>query len=347
MFFILLAILAALLFGAATPISKVLLSSLSPFQLAGLLYLGAALGLLPILLIKRNLRPIWRMDRANRMRLVGAIFFGGICGPLALLFGLKLAAAASVSMWLNLELVATAVLGHFLFRDQLGRYGWLATVGVLGASALLSWDGGVSGIGAGLLVGLACICWGFDNHFTALIDGITPTESTFWKGLVAGSVNLAIGIGTSAYPAAGIITIEALLLGVFSYGASIVLYITAAQHIGATRGQIYFSSAPFWGVGLSVFLLGEPLSGVQLTAAALLIVALFLLTSEGHRHRHTHVSTTHQHWHRHNDNHHDHVHVKYPSWLGHSHAHSHKAATHTHSHWPDLHHRHLHGQQET
>jgi len=42
-----LALASAFLFGAATPLSKALLDSLTPFQLAGLLYLGAALGLVP------------------------------------------------------------------------------------------------------------------------------------------------------------------------------------------------------------------------------------------------------------------------------------------------------------
>ncbi len=342
MFFIVLAILSALLFGAATPISKVLLASLTPFQLAGLLYLGAAAVLLPVLIAKRGLRPIGRLDRANRIRLLGAILLGGICGPLALLFGLQMAAAASVAMWLNLELVATALLGHFLFRDYLGRYGWLASGGALAASALLSWDGGGAGVGAGLLVGLACICWGFDNHFTALIDGITPSESTFCKGLVAGSVNLAIGMSIAPYEAGAVITGQALLVGGLSYGASIVLYISAAQHIGATRGQIFFSSAPFWGVGLSVFFLGEPFSMLQICAAILLIVAMVLLMSEGHKHSHEHAPNAHEHWHRHGDGHHDHEHEKKPGWLGHSHLHSHEQLRHAHSHWPDLHHRHLH-----
>jgi hypothetical protein len=37
-------LLAALLFGAATPASKALLGTLGPFTLAGLLYLGAAIA---------------------------------------------------------------------------------------------------------------------------------------------------------------------------------------------------------------------------------------------------------------------------------------------------------------
>jgi hypothetical protein len=43
-----LALVSACLFGASTPASKLLLGSFEPFQLAGLLYLGAALGMAPL-----------------------------------------------------------------------------------------------------------------------------------------------------------------------------------------------------------------------------------------------------------------------------------------------------------
>lgn len=44
---VMLALLSAALFGSATPLTKTLLNQLRPFQLAGLLYLGAAIGVLP------------------------------------------------------------------------------------------------------------------------------------------------------------------------------------------------------------------------------------------------------------------------------------------------------------
>ena len=39
---------AALLFGASTPIAKLLLHAVSPWILAGLLYLGSGIGLTPL-----------------------------------------------------------------------------------------------------------------------------------------------------------------------------------------------------------------------------------------------------------------------------------------------------------
>src|SRR5688572_12923019 len=121
---ILLAFISAALFGAATPASKGLLAGLSPFQLAGLLYLGAALGVAPVAGLRRVWLAPWRMDQANRWRLWGAVLAGGVVGPVLLLAGLRIASAASVSLWLNLELVATAALGHWFFRDHLTRHGW-------------------------------------------------------------------------------------------------------------------------------------------------------------------------------------------------------------------------------
>jgi len=338
---IFIALLSALLFGAATPFSKNLLTQLTSFQLAGLLYIGAAIGV--ILIVVRDGKFIlpWRLDKKNAFRLSGAVVFGGMLGPLALLAGLRLANASSVSMWLNLEMVATAVLGHFVFKDYLTRTGWIAAGGILLSALILTSSEGTAGILAGFLVALACICWGIDNHLTALIDGITPAQSTFWKGLVAGTTNLIIGISIAPLTGSVGAVIGGLVLGVFAYGFSIVLYITSAQHLGATRSQLIFSSAPFWGILLSILILGEKFTWPLAVAIGLFVASLMLLTREQHQHMHTHEEIVHEHPHRHDDGHHDHHGDESPDgW--HSHPHQHHFLEHAHPHWPDLHHRHSH-----
>lgn len=336
------AMAAALLFGAATPISKPLLGTLSSYQLAGLLYLGACLGVLFLVIREGKWLAIWRLDPVNSMRLFGAVLFGGMLGPVALLAGLQLASAASVSMWLNLEMVATAVLGHFFFKDHMTRKSWLAAAGILSAAILLAAGEGTAGLKAGALVALACLCWGIDNHLTALIDGITPAQSTFWKGLVAGSTNLIIGMSLS--PMIGSIgsMIGGLLVGVFAYGFSIVLYITSAQQLGATRSQLIFSSAPFWGVLLSVLILGESFTLQHGIAGLLFAGSIYLLFQEQHAHHHAHEMQWHDHFHTH-DEHHAH-HEEKEAAVRHCHPHQHDCLTHAHPHAPDLHHRHCHNE---
>lgn len=340
---IFIALLSALLFGAATPISKNLLSQLSSFQLAGLLYIGAAIGVVFIVVRDGKFILPWRMDRKNAFRLLGAVIFGGMLGPLALLAGLRLANASSVSMWLNLEMVATAILGHFIFKDYLTRTGWIAAGGILLSAIILTSGEGSAGILAGILVTLACICWGIDNHLTALIDGITPAQSTFWKGLVAGTTNLIIGISIAPLVGSMGAVIGGLILGVFAYGFSIVLYITAAQHLGATRSQLIFSSAPFWGILLSILILGEKFTWQLAVAIILFIASLVLLMREQHQHHHIHEKILHDHPHRHDDGHHDH-HVEDDTDGWHSHPHQHDFLKHAHPHLPDLHHRHSHSE---
>ncbi len=333
------ALAAALLFGIATPFSKTLLADLQANQLAGLLYLGAAALLAPLVLRRRlKGRPVFPRSARDRRSLLGAVFFGGVVGPVLLLVGLKYSLAASVSMWLNLETTATAVLAYFLFREHLGRWTWIGNLGVAAAGVLLSFDQGWSGwIGLACVAG-AAVAWGLDNNFTAVIDGITPEDSTFWKGLIAGTTNLAIGVALAGLHVRAE-WLWALALGGLSYGASIALYIRAAQGLGATRSQMVFASAPFFGVLLSILWLGEGFSVLQALAAAVLAGSIVLMFLDRHAHVHRHEAVAHEHGHRHDDGHHEHAHQAQPT-NSHSHPHTHDPAVHSHPHWPDLHHRH-------
>ncbi len=338
-----LAVAAAALFGASTPASKLLLDRLHPVQLAGFLYLGAALAMVPIVAGERRRHTVPPLDTANRRRLAGAVVLGGIVGPVLLLVGLELASSTSVSLLLNFETAATAVLGAMVFREHFTPSTLLGVVGIVVAGLMLSWgEGGAPGIGAGLLVLCACICWAFDNHLTALIDGLTPSRSTLWKGFVASVVNLIVGFAVAPLGASYAYIAAAIVLGALSYGASIVLYITAAQHVGATRAQGVFASAPFIGAALSLLFLGEPLSNVQIAAGAILLVSIVAVLRGAHEHQHEHESTEHIHSHRHDDGHHGHEHPGLPTATVHTHRHRHDHVDHAHPHWPDLHHRHRH-----
>jgi len=336
-------ILSGFLFGIATPFSKLLLEGLNSFQLAGLLYLGAALAMLPYIFRKNsNLKLLFQTG--NRSKTIGIIFFGGFAGPLLLLAGLKTANAASVSIWLNMELVATAILGALVFRDALDRNTWIGVFLTILAGIVVSFGEGSSGIISGLLITAACICWGVDNHLTALTDGASSQTVTFVKGIVAGSVNLLIGCLIAGQTMVLGNVIPAIIVGIFAYGFSIVLYVTSAQNIGATRSQILFSTAPIWGVILSYLFVHESFQWVHLISIILLAGAVIVTNLFSHKHRHTHVVMEHIHYHQHNDGHHNHFHEDeiVPERKWHSHLHTHNPVTHVHPHDPDLHHRHEH-----
>ena len=138
--FVIAGLTSAFFFGAATPASKALLDGIEAQSLAGLLYLGAALGVLPLIMREGTFRWPWKAGQTTLLLLTGAIVLGGILGPLLLLLGLRAASSGSVSLWLNLEIVSTVILGHFVFREQLALRGWIAALGTLIAAVLLAGD---------------------------------------------------------------------------------------------------------------------------------------------------------------------------------------------------------------
>lgn len=342
MFAIVLAVLSAMLFAGAAPAGKALLASLPPFQLAGLFYLGAAIGVAPMIIKGAAAKETWSLSVATVKRLATALLFGGVLAPVFLLMGLKAASASSVSMWLTLEAVFTAVIARLVFREHLGKIGWLAVSMSTAAAVLLCFQEGTTGLLAGCLCALACLCWGVDNNSTAIIDGISPARITFLKGLAAGCTNFVLGLIFEPHILTASSVSQALVVGALAYGLSLTLYITSAQQLGATRSQMIFATAPFFGVVFSALFLREALTAVQIVAGGIMGIAIYLLMSDQHAHHHEHEEMKHIHMHSHDDGHHNHAHPGQPASLRHSHWHNHETLSHSHPHWPDLHHRHSH-----
>lgn len=340
---VLIGLFAGLLFGVATPLSKIILSQLNSFVLAGLLYIGAALAFLPFIIKNRESEFEALKQTGKKWYLAGVILFGGILGPLLLMIGLKTANAMSVSIWLNMELVATALLGVFIFKDHLDRYAIIGIMLTLCSGILISAQESTSGIVSAVFILLACVSWAFDNHFSAIIDGVTPKTITFVKGIFGGLTNLTIGMFLSDWKIQLNYIPAALLIGVLSYGLSISLYVTSAQNLGATRSQILFSTAPFWGILAAWILLGESLTLVILISFFILVLGIIFTNLASHGHNHYHKGMIHIHLHSHDDEHHNHLHPDaVESGTKHSHIHEHKEIKHVHKHYPDLHHRHKH-----
>src|SRR5215469_8224135 len=215
------ALLSAVLFGASTPLAKLLLGSVDPWMLAGLLYLGAGCGLALVNLARRVLRlptveaPLRRSDMPW---LAGIILAGGVLGPLLLMFGLARTNAASGSLLLNLEGLATMGIAWVVFRENVDRRLLLGAFSILAGAVLLSWQGEASFQWGGLLIAGACLCWGVDNNLTRKLSSSDPVQIAMLKGLVDGAVNLALALWQGAVlPSPG--TISAVgIVGFLGYG---------------------------------------------------------------------------------------------------------------------------------
>lgn len=342
---IFLALASAVLFGASTPFAKFLLGVVDPWLMAGLLYLGAGIGLSVVHLSRGALRlpaieaPLRRSDLPW---LTAVILAGGVLGPLLLMIGLVQTEAAAASLLLNLEGLATMGIAWVVFHENVDSRLLLGAFAILLGAGLLSWQGQASFQWSGLLIAGACLCWGVDNNLTRKLSSSDPVQIAMLKGLIAGGVNLALALWHGAIvPPAGIVA-EVGIVGFFGYGVSLALFVLALRHLGTARTGAYFSLAPFVGAAVAVTILGEPLSARLLAAGCLMGFGLWLHLTERHEHVHVHEVIEHEHRHQH-DIHHQHAHAPGdPAGEPHTHWHRHPPLVHRHPHYPDLHHRHDH-----
>ncbi|MDI6870898.1 MAG: EamA family transporter [Bacillota bacterium] len=344
------ALLAAVLFGASAPLAKLLLGVSEPIPLAAFLYLGSGFGLALFRSLQRRISreapAEAHLDRDDLPWLAGAILAGGVGAPLALLFGLRHTPAATASLLLNFEGVATALIAALVFKEAIGRRAFWAMGLVTLASVLLSWDaGGRWGFSPGALGVLgACLLWGLDNNFTRNISAKDPLAITAVKGLGAGTFSLVLAaVLGNPFPDL-FIAVKAMALGSVSYGASIVLFILAMRSLGAARTSTLFSTAPFVGAALSFVLFRETPGALFAVAVPVMAGGAALLLGEEHGHLHRHPFLQHEHRHSHDDGHHTHEHAEggLPPGGCHSHPHTHDGVEHSHPHAPDIHHRHRH-----
>ena len=340
------ALLGAALFGASTPIAKLLVGEVGPVMLAGLLYAGSGLGLGLWLALRRWVRPSIERSKlagADYKWLAGAVISGGVVGPVLLMFALAAASASAVSLLLNLEGVFTALLAWFVFRENFDRRLVLGMCLIVCGGALLSWpSGGLSTSLPALAVAGACLCWGLDNNLTRKISAGDSVQIAAIKGLAAGGVNLCVSAALGAARPGLESILAAAAVGLLGYGVSLALFVVALRHLGTARTGAYFATGPFIGAAASFALLGEAPDGLFWVASVLMAAGVALHLAERHRHEHRHEALTHTHSHTH-DEHHLHRHDF--AWDGaepHSHPHDHVPLTHSHEHYPDIHHRHGH-----
>ena len=331
----------------STPLAKLLVGVVSPLLLAGLLYAGAGLGLLLVAFARRILAPQGSSPtlpaRHEWRWLAAAIFFGGIAGPVALMYGLVTSTASSASLLLNLEAAFTALFAWFIFRENFDRRVVLGMAAIVAGGLILAWMPGEYGrVSMGsLLIALACVCWALDNNLTRKVSASDAVTIAGLKGLIAGAVNLGLALLLGeAIPSMRVIG-AAAVVGFLGYGVSLALFVLALRQLGSARTSAYFAVAPFFGAALAFLLQGDAVTWQLVIAGGLMAAGVWLHVSERHAHQHVHEHLEHNHSHSH-DEHHQHAHDAWDGHEPHSHAHVHAPMIHSHVHYPDVHHRHPH-----
>ncbi len=338
------ALSSAVLFGASTPFARWMAVRIHPVFLAGLLYLGAGVGLSVWALVRRGRSGEAPIVRKDLPWLGGTIVIGGVLAPVALMLALRTTEATTASLLLNTEAVFTTLLAWVVFHENASGTVVAGMAAIVTGGGLLALQGGSverPGVGAWLVVA-ACLGWAIDNNLTQKLSARDPVHLSALRGLSAGVVNLSLAVALGArWPGVGAVA-ASMGVGVVGYGASLVLFLSALRTLGSARTGAYFSAAPFVGAILGAVLLHEAVGAWTFAGGAFMGLGVLLHLRERHEHPHLHPAVTHEHRHTH-DEHHRHPHPPGMSEAqAHSHPHAHEALAHTHPHTPDIHHRHPH-----
>jgi drug/metabolite transporter (DMT)-like permease len=340
---IVLAGLAALLFGVTAPLLKHASEGVGTFFAGSLVYLGAALaaGLMAALRSSPDGAP--SVPHGSRARIAVVALLGAVVAPALLVAGLRRTDGATASLLLALEAPFTIALARVSLREYVGTRVTAAALLISAGAAVLvgtSFTSSATLVGVGL-VAAAALAWAFDNLGSRALADLDPLHVVAAKGFLgaamSGIVAVASGDSAATLARAGAL----LLVGAFGYGVSLQLYLRAQRIVGAARTASMFATAPFFGVAVA-FVAGAPWLGLAFPVAAVLVAAgVALHLAERHEHPHHHAAIDHEHMHAHDDGHHQHRHDPMPSGP-HSHRHTHAATSHAHEHSEDVHHRHEH-----
>lgn len=334
-----LAILAAVLYAISIPAAKVLMGSVEPTVLAGILYLGAGIGM-SILLIPQlfhrdrgaasRYEPFTRADLPYVIGMVGL----DIAAPVLLMFGLQRTTAGTTSILNNLEIVFTALIALLVFKERVSKYLFIGIIFLVSAGIAVSFEGAGIQLNFGaLLVTGATACWGLENNFTRQLSSKDTKKIVAIKGLGSGAGALIVGFAIGEQFPPAVYLGYGLLLGFMAYGMSISVYIKAQKHLGAATTSAFYSLNPFVSIGLAVGVLNEPMHPMFGLGLALMSIGMLFIIRDtvpsstggrdlAHEHRHSHE-------HRHGDIVHTH---------SHTHTHSHRLVLGSHLHWhADLH----------
>ena len=278
------AILAASLYALNAPVSKLLLKDVPPTMMAGMLYLGAGIGMTLMGLVRSktgNGKQEMQLTKKDLPYTLGMVILD-IAAPIFLMIGLSRTTAANVSLLNNFEIVATSIIALLIFKERIGKRLWIAISLITLSSILLSVEDSSSfsfSFGS-LYVLAACVCWGLENNCTRRLSKSDPLEIVVIKGFGSGIGSVIIGLAVGeALPLWGDI-LKILLLGFVAYGLSIYFYVYAQRDLGAAKTSAYYAVSPFIGVLLSFIIFREIPGVLFFIALAIMIAGTWMVNSD-------------------------------------------------------------------
>lgn len=281
-------IIAAIIWGAGTPILKKSLDTIPPFSMAFLRFIIASLLILPL-----TARHGITINKKHLPKILKASFFGITLNIGLLFFGATLTTGLHIAVIIALVPIFTAVAAKFLLNEKLKThtligiiFGFIGALIIIGEPILCIATGyKLQHIIGDLLVVLSCLAWvGYTIEYKELdkIKSYSPLE-TLPISFLTGAVSfLPLAIfeqikdplwpqNLSNFSAFGI-----LYYGIFSSLIAYILYNYGLAKTTATMAGISEYIIPIVAILLSIPILGEQITLYFTIGTALIAIGLFI-----------------------------------------------------------------------
>ena len=290
-YFFLLA-LACLIWSAQGTAVKFLDRQLGPVAITFLPFYITTVLMIPLLIHERRSRP--QADRpgwSDWRKFAIAGVGGQVLAQLGMTWGISKSLASNGAI-LNLMIpVITAVLASFLLRERITmlRVGSLA-LGLVGVFFLSAEDlrqssfGQLRYLSGNLLILCGCLGSSFYNVYCkGLLRKFQEVEILIFSYITASvaSVPLLIWVEPFRWQALAAFDwkswVAFAFLALLMYGASMLLFFRALQHLDVTVASTSLYMVPVFGVILAAVLLGERLSPLAICGSGIVLAGTMLI----------------------------------------------------------------------
>jgi drug/metabolite transporter (DMT)-like permease len=288
------AIIAAILFGSVSTITKPVLEDQNALSISSVLYIIAGLSLLPLLtlssfnsdnIITREYSSNKKCNRKYFLLLVTSIC-GAVIAPSLFFFGLSNTSASDSSILINGEVLFSILLAIIFFSEKLIKREIISIILVLAGIVILTTNMQTSNsflelnIGNIMIVG-STLFWALDNNISKIISKtIHIPKIIVLKSLIGGSLLFILTViifGIEEFKVDLIHIPYLLFAGSLGFGASLFFFLHSLKRIGTVKTILLFSTSSIFGMIFATIFLKENITIYQIIAVTVILSGCYLI----------------------------------------------------------------------
>ena len=303
------AIIAAILFGSVSTITKPVLVDLNPLSISSLTYIIAGLSLIPFVKFSftnsnsntnndtskttnntLNKKRKWTdNNRKSYFLLLLTSICGAVIAPSLFFYGLSNSSASDSSILINGEVLFSIHLAIVFFNEKLIKREIVAIVFVLVGIVILTtnmqfFSSSNSFLELNiwniLIVG-STLFWALDNNISKVLSKtIHIPKIIVLKSLIGGSLLFTLTIiifGIDEFDIS-ILHIQYLVFaGSMGFGASLFFFLHSLKRIGTIKTMLLFSTSSIFGMIFAKLFLNENITFYQIIAVGIILAGCYLI----------------------------------------------------------------------